>query len=397
MGVRAVIVVGEDSGRQRRFWAAWASPEYQIRYVAQLIHTADHDGTPLNVDAYIAFAATYPGTLPADDITEEDGVFVGTCPGTSAVTCSGPTGIDVRRLVTSLGPTRPVGSGGASDANLPGPGAGSIDGGVEPREVGTARCAPLVGPLLIGALEPEPPPEINGDSDPAQTGDLDHRYRLLLSPAKRSFRYLVYKRGRHLDRPGWRLGEDLRSRGELYEAAARMCRNMAAYNQRYMARNNGFPPPHGPSLEDLRQQEREFVAWLRHTDPPLLQRPGPPLHSATRYTLAAARRLAREISARLRRHYPGVTIRTRLAPDGVLSVTVPVRLACDTDTALITEVVGDLLGQLYTVDVRLHRPSRRRAHVGNDDAGRAVNATLTLRPADAATDPASVTKDSAKP
>src|SRR5205085_392430 len=43
MGVRAVIVVSDESGLRRRFWAAWASRHYQIPHLARLVHTADHN------------------------------------------------------------------------------------------------------------------------------------------------------------------------------------------------------------------------------------------------------------------------------------------------------------------------------------------------------------------
>jgi len=41
VGVRAVILVHEDTGNQRRFWAAWASKQYQIPHLARFIHAAD--------------------------------------------------------------------------------------------------------------------------------------------------------------------------------------------------------------------------------------------------------------------------------------------------------------------------------------------------------------------
>jgi len=297
MGVRAVIAVRDDSGHERRFWAPWASKRYQIRYLAQFIHTADHDGTPLNVDGYLAYTATRPDTLPAQDITEQGGY-----------------------------------------------------------------------------------------ADPTETGDLDHRYQLLLGDRERTFCYIVYDRLPHWDPNRWLVSHDLGTRGDLYEAAARMCQQLATNAQRYMNSNNGVTRPGDPGPEHWREQEREFTGWLRRTDPRLLHLGAPP-PVARRYTLTAARALARQVNARLRHHYPGVTIRTRVGPDGVCTMTVPARLATDTEASLITHVVGDVLDQPYTVSVRPHRPSRYGAPTGYDGTRPAVNATLTLRPVGTA-DPA---------
>ena len=298
----------DDSGRERRFWAPRASKRYQIRYLAQFIHTADQDGTPLSVDGYIAYTATHPDTLPARDITEQGGY-----------------------------------------------------------------------------------------ADPTETGDLDHRYQLLLGERERTFRYVVYDRLPRREPNRWLVSDDLGSRGELYEAAARVCRELAANAQRCTDRDNGVGRPGDPGPDYWREQEREFTSWLRRTDPRLLHLPAlPPV--SQRYTLTAARALARQVNAKLRHHYPGVTIRTRVGPDGVFTMTVPARLATDTEAALITQVVGDLLGQPYTVSVRPHRPSRYSVHTGHDGTGPGVNATLTLRPAGTA-DPAATTaaQDHASP
>jgi len=74
----------------------------------------------------------------------------------------------------------------------------------------------------------------------------------------------------------------------------------------------------------------------------------------------------------------------------VFTMTVPARLATDTEASLITHVIGDVLGQPYTVSVRPHRPSRYGAHTGHDGTRPPVNATLTLRPA-GVVDPAATT------
>ena len=72
MGVRAVIVVADDVGQERRFWAPWASKQLRlIPHLARFIHAADRDGIPLNVGGYLTYVATRPGTLPAQDLTGE--------------------------------------------------------------------------------------------------------------------------------------------------------------------------------------------------------------------------------------------------------------------------------------------------------------------------------------
>jgi len=292
VGVRAVIVVRDDSGQERRFWAPWASKQYQIQYLAQFIHGADQDDTPLTLDGYIAYTASHPDTLPARDITEEGGY-----------------------------------------------------------------------------------------ADPAETGDLDYRYQLLLCQTQRSFRYVVQDRDRDRHTPGWRVSEDLGTRGQLYEAAAWMCRELATTMQRYWDRSAGVGPPGHPGPDYWRQQERELAGWLEHTDPRPLHRPGPALQPVLpQYTLDAARSLAQQVNTRLRQHHPGVTIRTRVAPDGALTVTVPAELATDAEASRIAQLLGDLLGQPYTVAVRPHRPSRYGVRLGRDGTRTGVNATLTLRP-----------------
>jgi hypothetical protein len=284
MGVRAVIVVRDGCGHERRFWAPWASSHYQIQFLARFIHAADHDGTPLTVGGYLAYTQTHPDTLPARDITD-DGSY----------------------------------------------------------------------------------------ADPAATGDLDHRYLLLLDDHQRTFRYVVYERLSSRERRRWKVSHDLASRGDLYGAAARMCRHLATNSARYRAANNGIGLPGDPGPDFWREQEQEFTAWTEHLDPRLLGSAGP-TPQPPRYTLAAARTLTRQVNTQLRQLYPGVTIRTRLSQDGLLTMTVPARLAADAETARITQLVSGQLGQLYTVRVRAHRRSR----YGGADTGAAVNATLVL-------------------
>ncbi|MEV4199388.1 hypothetical protein [Micromonospora globbae] len=291
MGVRAVIVVRDDTGHTRRFWAAWASKQFQIPHLARFIHTTDEGAVPLSVAGYLAYTATHPGTLPAQDITDE-----------------------------------------------------------------------------------------RWYADPDDVGDLDHRYELALRATERTFRYLVHDRDHGGDRPGWRRGEELATRAQLHEAAARMCRELAANTQRYAERNNGAVPPGWPTAQDWREQEDIFTEWSARTDPHLLHRPGPSIEPVPQwFAVRAARAQSRRISAALRETHPGANVRTRVGAGGVISLTVPVHLATDGEAARITELVGGLLGHAFTVTVRPHRRPRHGVH-GGQTVQPAVNATLTLRP-----------------
>src|SRR5437762_8508499 len=71
MGAPAVITVTDHTGQSRRFYGHWASPQYQIPHLAEFIHQADTDGTPLSLDAYLAYVAVHPNTLPGQDITTQ--------------------------------------------------------------------------------------------------------------------------------------------------------------------------------------------------------------------------------------------------------------------------------------------------------------------------------------
>ena len=298
MGVRAVILVHEDTGQQRRFWAAWASKQYQIPHLARFIHAADSDGLPLNVAGYLAYVATHPDTLPAQDITGE-GWY----------------------------------------------------------------------------------------SNPEEVGDLDHRYELLLCQTQRTFRYVVDDRTRYRDKPGWRRSEGIGTRAQLYDAAARMCRELASSTQRYTERNSGVTPPGWPSPQDWRDQEHQFTQWCDQIDPHLLQLPGPAIEPVPQwYAVRAARSQAKRINIRLWEVYPGTSIRTRVGTDGTVSLTVPASLATDTEAAQIAQRIGGLLGVTFTASVRPHRRSRHAVHNGPHGA----QATLTLRPHNhtAAPDPA---------
>jgi hypothetical protein len=299
VGIRAVIVVRDETGPERRFWAPWASKQFQIPHLARFIHTADCDCIPLSVAGYLAYADTHPHTLPTQDITDEDWY-----------------------------------------------------------------------------------------RNPDEVGDLDHRYELLLCQPQCTFRYLVYDRLRYPDKPGWRRTEDLGSRAQLYEAAARMCRELAANTQRHLDGNSGVAPPNVSSPQDWREEEQQFSRWLAEADRHLLNRSGPTLAPVPQwYAVRRARAQTLRINTRLREDYPGAGIRTRVGADGVVNLTVPATLATDAEATRIARTVGDVCGQTFTVTVRPHRPSRYAIRSGHQDSQARINATLTLRPQDHATAP----------
>lgn len=70
MGMRAVLSFDDGSGSPCRFWSSWASPEFQIPYLADLVHHLDQAGLPLTADTYRQHVAANPGQLPERDITE---------------------------------------------------------------------------------------------------------------------------------------------------------------------------------------------------------------------------------------------------------------------------------------------------------------------------------------
>ncbi len=301
MGVRAVIVVREDTGPQRRFWSGWASKQYQIPHLARFVHTTDGVGLPLSVAGYLAYAATHPDTLPTRDITGQGGY-----------------------------------------------------------------------------------------SDPNEVGDLEYRYELRLCPSARTFRYLVYDRDRdrYGEKPRWRRCEDLCSRAELYQAAARMCRELAVSTDRYLATGNRSIPSGWPTAQHWRDDGQQFTEWLVHTDPLLLHHRGPTAgHVPQWYALKVARAQVRQINTVLRKQFPGMSIRTRVAADGTVSLTVPAELATDTNTARITQTLSSLLGRGFIASARTHRPSRYTIHSGRTGSAATAYATLTLQPHDNAAVP----------
>lgn len=68
-GGRAVVTVTDQLGVTRSFWSAWASPEYQIPHLADFLLWADRHHYLLCVRAWLAYADTYPGTLPREEVT----------------------------------------------------------------------------------------------------------------------------------------------------------------------------------------------------------------------------------------------------------------------------------------------------------------------------------------
>jgi hypothetical protein len=69
MGMRAVITITEQIGSGRSFWAAWASPEYQIPHLADFLIWADQHHHRLTVQTWLAYADAFPGTLPREEVT----------------------------------------------------------------------------------------------------------------------------------------------------------------------------------------------------------------------------------------------------------------------------------------------------------------------------------------
>src|SRR5438874_836803 len=143
MGAPAVIAVTDHTGQSRRFYGHWASPQYQIPHLAEFIHQADEAGTPLTVDAYTAYVAAHPNTLPGEDITAE-----------------------------------------------------------------------------------------RWFRDPTRADGLDYRYTLHLAKDDGGLRYTVAERDRPHDWERMRPADDLTGRGQIYVAAARMCRQMATTTPR---------------------------------------------------------------------------------------------------------------------------------------------------------------------
>ncbi len=62
MGAPAVITVTDHTGQSRRFYGHWASPQYQIPHLAEFIHQAETDNTPLTLDTYRVYVAAHPNT-----------------------------------------------------------------------------------------------------------------------------------------------------------------------------------------------------------------------------------------------------------------------------------------------------------------------------------------------
>ncbi|WP_146017447.1 hypothetical protein [Verrucosispora sp. ts21] len=75
-GTRGVVTIFEQSGAARVFRSEWASPEYLIPVVAQLLAWVDEGGHRLCTQAWLAYADAFPGTLPRDEVTAADTVDV---------------------------------------------------------------------------------------------------------------------------------------------------------------------------------------------------------------------------------------------------------------------------------------------------------------------------------
>jgi hypothetical protein len=70
MGMRAVTTVIDSAGRPRRFWSAWASPEFQIPHVAEFLSWVDDATRALTIESYLSYACNHPNTLPVEDVTD---------------------------------------------------------------------------------------------------------------------------------------------------------------------------------------------------------------------------------------------------------------------------------------------------------------------------------------
>ncbi|GAA4259930.1 hypothetical protein [Dactylosporangium darangshiense] len=72
MDTRAVITITEQRGTTRAFPATWASPEYLIPLVAHFLAWVDEGQHRLAVQTWLAYADTFPGTLPREDVTDAE-------------------------------------------------------------------------------------------------------------------------------------------------------------------------------------------------------------------------------------------------------------------------------------------------------------------------------------
>jgi hypothetical protein len=102
--------------------------------------------------------------------------------------------------------------------------------------------------------------------NPKKSDGLDYRYTLHLADTDDGLRYTVAKRDLH-DWERMCPVEDLAGRAQLYAAAARMCREMAATTRLLVKRNGGNPVP-GPSADEWQTEAGRYDAWVAdHTGP----------------------------------------------------------------------------------------------------------------------------------
>ncbi|GAA4215236.1 hypothetical protein GCM10022220_43390 [Actinocatenispora rupis] len=69
MSNRAVLHICDDIGASRRLYAAWASPQFQVPLVAEMVRHLDQHGRDLTVANVLAWGIRHPG-LPDEDITQ---------------------------------------------------------------------------------------------------------------------------------------------------------------------------------------------------------------------------------------------------------------------------------------------------------------------------------------
>lgn len=71
MSNRAVLHICDDIGASRRLYAAWASPQFQVPLVAEMVRHLDQHGQDLTVAGVRAWSVRHPG-LPDEYITQTD-------------------------------------------------------------------------------------------------------------------------------------------------------------------------------------------------------------------------------------------------------------------------------------------------------------------------------------
>jgi hypothetical protein len=71
MGAHAVVTIIDRQGHSRSYWAPWAHPDYLIPALAEFVAWTDQQQYRLTADTWLAYADTYPGTLPREAVTDD--------------------------------------------------------------------------------------------------------------------------------------------------------------------------------------------------------------------------------------------------------------------------------------------------------------------------------------